>query len=172
MFNFLKFYMLCGLPASGKSHYALDLQRIMSNETNEKTVIVSSDNIRKELYGDENIQGNPEEVFNLVHERILQSLNNGVNVIYDATNLKRKYMLEILNKLPKFVKTECHITWKPIYQCIKDDSNRKRSVGKKLLIKWFKDLKRHFMTRDLVTSNISSHMNLIIWTIQLKLEIR
>lgn len=94
MFNFPKFYMLCGLPASGKSHYALDLQRIMSNETNEKTVIVSSDNIRKELYGDENIQGNPEEVFNLVHERILQSLNNGVNVIYDATNLKRKYRLE------------------------------------------------------------------------------
>lgn len=135
MFNFPKFYMLCGLPASGKSHYALDLQRIMSNETNEKAVIVSSDNIRKELYGDENIQGNPEEVFNLVHERILQSLNNGVNVIYDATNLKRKYRLGILNKLPKFIKTECHIVWKPIYRCIKDDSNRERSVGKKVINK-------------------------------------
>ena len=135
MFNFPKFYMLCGLPASGKSHYALDLQRIMSNETNEKAVIVSSDNIRKELYGDENIQGNPEEVFNLVHERILQSLNNGVNVIYDATNLKRKYRLEILNKFPKFIKTECHIVWKPIYQCIKDDSNRERSVGEKVINK-------------------------------------
>lgn len=36
MIKFPKFYMLCGLPASGKSHYALDLQRIMSNETNEK----------------------------------------------------------------------------------------------------------------------------------------
>lgn len=135
MFNFPKFYMLCGLPASGKSHYALDFQRIMSNETNEKAVIVSSDNIRKELYGDENIQGNPEEVFNLVHERILQSLNNGVNVIYDATNLKRKYRLGILNKLPKFIKTECRIVWKPIYQCIKDDSNRERSVGKKVINK-------------------------------------
>lgn len=135
MFNFPKFYMLCGLPASGKSHYALDLQGIMSNETNEKAIIVSSDNIRKELYGDENIQGNPEEVFKLVHERILSSLDNGVNVIYDATNLKRKYRLGILNKLPKFVKTECHIIWKPIYQCIKDDSNRERSVGEKVINK-------------------------------------
>lgn len=135
MFNFPKFYMLCGLPASGKSHYALDLQRIMSNETNEKAIIVSSDNIRKELYGDENIQGNPEEVFKLVHERILSSLDNGLNVIYDATNLKRKYRLEILNKLPKFVKTECHIVWKPIYQCIEDDLNRDRSVGKEVINK-------------------------------------
>lgn len=135
MFNFPKFYMLCGLPASGKSHYALDLQRIMLNETNEKVAIVSSDNIRKELYGDENIQGNPEDVFNLVHERILQSLDNGVNVIYDATNLKRKYRLAILNKLPKFVKTECHIVWKPIYQCIEDDLNRDRSVGKEVIDK-------------------------------------
>lgn len=135
MMNFPKFYMLCGLPASGKSHYALDLQRIMLNETNEKVAIVSSDNIRKELYGDENIQGNPEDVFNLVHERILQSLDNGVNVIYDATNLKRKYRLAILNKLPKFVKTECHIVWKPIYQCIEDDLNRDRSVGKEVIDK-------------------------------------
>jgi predicted kinase len=162
--------MLCGLPASGKSHYALDLQRIMSNETNEKAVIVSSDNIRKELYGDENIQGNPEEVFKLVHERILSSLDNGLNVIYDATNLKRKYRLGILNKLPKFVKTECHIIWKPIYQCIKDDSNRERSVGEKLLIKWFKDLKYHFTMKGLIILNGLNPTNLIMRTMYLKLE--
>lgn len=131
--NFPKFYMLCGLPASGKSHYALGLQEIILNESNEKSVIISSDKIREELYGDENIQGSPEEVFNLVHERILSSLDRGIDVIYDATNLKRKYRLGILDKLPKFVNTECHIMWKPIYQCIEDDSNRDRSVGKEVI---------------------------------------
>lgn len=114
MTNFPKFYMLCGLPASGKSHYALKLQEIISNKSNEKSVIISSDKIREELYGDENIQGNSEDVFSLIHERILSNLDNGINVIYDATNLKRKYRLEIFNKLPKFVNTECHIVWKPI----------------------------------------------------------
>lgn len=133
--NFPKFYMLCGLPASGKSHYALELQKIISEEQNEEIVIISSDNIRKELYGDENFQGNSKEVFNLVHERILSNLDNGVHVIYDATNLKRKYRLEILNKLPKFIEAECHIVWKPIYQCINDDSNRERSVGKEVIDK-------------------------------------
>ena len=133
MYSFPKFYMLCGLPASGKSHYALEFQEIISNESNEKSVIISSDKIREELYGDENIQGNSEDVFNLVHGRILQSLDKGLNIIYDATNLKRKYRLEILDKLPKFVNTECHIVWKPIYQCIEDDSNRDRSVGKEVV---------------------------------------
>ena len=135
MIKFPKFYMLCGLPASGKSHYALDLQRMILEESNKRTVIISSDKIREELYGDENIQGSPEKVFNLVHERILSSLDKGLNVIYDATNLKRKYRLEILNKLPKFVETECHIVWKPINQCIEDDSNRNRSVGKEVIDK-------------------------------------
>lgn len=135
MFNFPKFYMLCGLPASGKSHYALELQEIISEEQNEKAIIISSDKIREGLYGDENIQGNSNDVFNLVHERILSNLDNGVHVIYDATNLKRKYRLEILNKLPKFVKTECHIVWKPISQCIEDDLNRDRNVRKEVIDK-------------------------------------
>lgn len=142
---FPKFYMLCGLPASGKSHYALDFQRMILEESDRRVVVVSSDSIRKELYGDENIQGNPEEVFNLVHERILQSLNNGISVIYDATNLKRKYRLKILNKLPKFVKTECHIIWKPISQCIEDDSNRDRSVGKEVVDKMVRGFEVPFL---------------------------
>ena len=43
-------YMMVGLPASGKSTYA----KLLAEEVD--GIIVSSDAIRKEWYGDENIQ--------------------------------------------------------------------------------------------------------------------
>lgn len=51
------FYMMCGLPGSGKSTQA----KKMAEKLNAS--IFSSDAIRKEKYGDEAIQGNPNKIF-------------------------------------------------------------------------------------------------------------
>lgn len=123
-----KFIMLCGLPASGKTTYAEELQSRIKN-----SVVFSSDAIRKELYGDENIQGDANEVFNLMNNRVVQSLNNGYTVIYDATNITRKSRAAIISMCPKFVKIECHIIWTPIQHCIMRDKDRKRTVGEKVI---------------------------------------
>lgn len=80
-----KFFMMIGLPGSGKSFYAKELAE------RENAVIISSDAIRGELWGDESDQREPEKVFSLVHERIRENINNGKNVIYDATNLVKRY---------------------------------------------------------------------------------
>lgn len=127
-----KFIMLVGIPGSGKSTHAKRLSHRMN------CTHLSSDGIRAELYGDEAIQGNPSEVFELMHKRTLEVLANGNSVIYDATNITRKDRASIMSKIPKYVEIECHIVWAPIETCIERDSKRERSVGKDVIDKMLK----------------------------------
>lgn len=127
-----KFIMLVGIPGSGKSTHAKCLAR------NANAIHLSSDAIRGELYGNEATQGNPSEVFEIMHKRTLEALANGNNVIYDATNITRRDRASILSKIPKYVKAECHIVWAPIETCIERDSKRERSVGKDVIDKMLK----------------------------------
>ena len=128
-----KFTMLVGVPGCGKSTFAKEL-------LDEFTVHLSSDAIRKEIYGDENCQDDPGRVFSIMHERTLYALRNGLNVIYDATNITRKSRLSILKQLPVYVEKKCIIVWAPIEACIKRDSERERTVGVEVINKML----RHF----------------------------
>lgn len=125
--------LLVGVPGSGKTTYA---KRYIERHTN--TVHLSSDAIRNELYGDENIQGNPAEVFSLMQKRAVESLNDGHDVIYDATNMTRKDRACIIGICPKFAKIECCIVWAPIETCIERDADRNRTVGKEVIDKMLK----------------------------------
>ena len=128
-----KLILLVGIPGSGKTTYAKNYI-----EHNSNTIHLSSDAIRKELYGDENIQGNPGDVFSLMQKRTIEALNNGFNVIYDATNVTRKDRASIISICPKITKIECHIIWAPIETCIERDSKRKRTVGKEVIDRMLK----------------------------------
>jgi predicted kinase len=131
------FKMLVGIPGSGKSTYA-------KLHINESTKHFSSDAIRKELWGDENCQQEPYKVFNLMHERVLDALKNGYDVIYDATNITRKSRRGIMNLLPAYVKTECVIVWASIEDCIKRDIERTRSVGEEVIMTMLKRFEAPF----------------------------
>ena len=123
--------LLCGIPGSGKTTYAEKMK-------NSYTYHLSSDAIRKELYGDENIQGNPSDVFALMQDRAIMLLNNGFDVIYDATNITRKDRASIITKCPRFAQIECHIIWAPIETCIERDATRERTVGKEVIDRMLK----------------------------------
>lgn len=123
--------LLCGIPGSGKTTYAEKIK-------NSYTYHLSSDSIRKELYGDENIQGNPSDVFALMQDRAIMLLNNGFDVIYDATNITRKDRNSIITKCPRFAQIECHIIWAPIETCIERDAARERTVGKEVIDRMLK----------------------------------
>ena len=56
------FYMLVGLPGSGKSTIAKKMI-----EKNPNIKVFSSDSLRKELWGDENKQGDNSKLFNELH---------------------------------------------------------------------------------------------------------
>ena len=129
-----KLIILCGIPGSGKSTYAKNY----ISDCTKNTIHLSSDSIRAELYGNESIQGNPSEVFSLMQKRAVDALNNGCDVIYDATNITRKDRASIIGICPKFAKIECHIIWAPIETCIERDSKRERTVGKEVIDKMLK----------------------------------
>ena len=128
-----KLILLVGIPGSGKTTYAEDYI-----EQNADTIHLSSDTIRKELYGDESIQGNPADVFSLMQKRAIEALNNGQNVIYDATNITRKDRASIIGICPKFARIVAHVIWAPIEVCIERDVARDRTVGKEVIDRMLK----------------------------------
>ena len=93
----LQFIMMVGPSGCGKSTWAKNYVESM-NDTGEWD-IHSSDAIRGELWGDESVQGDPAQVFNLLHKRVRKSLCEGRNVIYDATNLPRKRRMGVLKTM-------------------------------------------------------------------------
>lgn len=75
-----KMYVLVGLPGAGKS----TLCKGMS------AVVLSSDAVRAELWGDEAVQRDARKVFAVVYTRAKHALMEGKDVIIDATNITRK----------------------------------------------------------------------------------
>ena len=124
--------ILCGIPGSGKSTYAKSYIEQFGG------IHLSSDLIRKELYGNECVQGDPNEVFTIMQKRAVEALNNGESVIYDCTSITRKDRVGIISVCPKFVKIECHIIWAPIETCIERDFARERTVGKAVIDRMLK----------------------------------
>ena len=99
-------YLLIGLPGAGKSTFARNKVKFYDNTCNEtKLVIVSSDDIREELYGTRSCQKDPAIIFEIVHERIINSLKQGWDVIFDATNITRKIECLFLRKFQHIQKS-------------------------------------------------------------------
>ena len=130
--------ILCGIPGAGKTVYSKEYIKTHSNIIHPNIIHLSSDQIRAELYGDESVQGNPGEVFSLMQKRAVAALNDGYDVLYDATNITRKDRASIIGVCPKFTKIECHIIWAPIEECIKRDAERERTVGKEIIDRMLK----------------------------------
>ena len=84
------FYIMVGLPGSGKSFTA---------ESIPNAVVHSSDAIRAEVLGDENDQTQQDLVFQTLHKRVLQDLVDGKDVVYDATNINYKRRIGFLNRV-------------------------------------------------------------------------
>lgn len=89
------FIYLVGLPASGKSTWA------DKNCEREDAMVISSDSIRQDLFGKEEIQGNPNHIFKIAHDRTFDFLSLGVNVIFDSTGLSYKHRIQALQRISK-----------------------------------------------------------------------
>lgn len=126
------FCMLIGLPGSGKSYIANNLSK------KQNTIVLSSDKIRGELFGDESVQDNPSLVFETMKKRTIENLKNGINVIYDATNVSRKNRIGLLKQIPKNIDRICQIVWARVETCILRDEQRVRTVGKDVILKILK----------------------------------
>ena len=91
--------------------------------------MISSDSIRKELYGDEVIHGDSKRVFRLMEERTSSLLRAGASVVYDATNVVASRRKELLAKLPTGVEKECVWVNTPIERALQNNEGRARHVA-------------------------------------------
>lgn len=114
--------MFIGIPGCGKSTHARKMM-----EKDSSIVIVSSDAIRKELYGSEEDQSHNQEVFNEVFKRTRAALANGLHVIVDATNLFRKRRIAFLKQFNNCEK-RATVFAIPFEVCCERNNSRERTV--------------------------------------------
>lgn len=122
-----RLYMMVGLPGSGKSHYTKTMD----------ATVVSTDTIREELFGDMNDQSHNNEVFNEVHKRIYSCLKQGVDAVYDATNLSRKRRRAFLKTLPEGTLKYAIVMCTDYDICLRNNNNRDRHVPEEVIRKMF-----------------------------------
>ena len=123
-----KLIIMVGLPASGKS-----TQTIKYANQN-RTTIVSTDEIRRELYGNPETQGNGQDVFNEAYRRIEIALRAGDTVVFDATNLKarnRRYLCNRFRPIADSIIAEYMAVG--VDECIARDERRSRTVGAEVI---------------------------------------
>ena len=123
------FTMLIGPAGCGKSTLA------DSFWSSDKYEIVSSDEIREELYGDAAVQGNPREVFEIMHSRTIKCLEEGIHVIYDATNLTYKNRKSILDKVTPLALCTAIIVATPLDIILEQNRSRERVVPEEVIMR-------------------------------------
>jgi len=127
------FYMMVGLPGSGKSWYA-------ENKLPD-AVIHSSDTIREELLIDISDQNHQELVFQTLHDRVLSDLRAGKDVVYDATNVSYKRRMGFLHRVTAVnpqIKKVCVFMATPYILCVERNANRERSVPENVIDRMYR----------------------------------
>lgn len=122
-----KLIMLVGLPASGKSTVSKILQNL------HKANLHSSDELRIELFGDVNEQTKNPELFEMLYKRIIADMKNGINVVFDATNISYKKRMILLERINVECEKICYFMATPYEKCVDRDSKRVKSVGESVI---------------------------------------
>jgi predicted kinase len=131
--------LMIGLPGSGKSSLASELLAECP-----RSKLISTDAIRAELFGSENVQGPWLLVWHQVERQLRQAVEQSLLTIYDATNAVRRHRQEAiaLARATGFT----HITglWldTPVELCLERNRMRDRTVPEEVI------LQMHSSVRD------------------------
>lgn len=123
-----KLYTMVGISGSGKSTIANQIPN---------AIVISSDAIRKELYGAEEIQGNGKQVFDLVYKRIGEELAKGNDVVFDATNLTPKARNAVFRFTAEHIAVFVNTS---LDDCLKRNAARKRKVPEEVIYRMYNNL--------------------------------
>lgn len=127
--------ILIAPSAFGKSTFAKEFVA-----KNDKWCIVSRDDYR---YAWRNSGTVDPKLESIITEKVLDSIetliNNGYNVIYDATNLKASYIAKITDVVKHTAKVTYEIFDIPVEVAIERDSKRERKVGREVIERQYKD---------------------------------
>lgn len=91
--------------------------------------VVASDDIRHELYKDESVQKDHNKVFQIAHERTVEALRSGKDVIFDATNLLGHYRKDLMKATEPFTDRVIGVVYDgDLKTCLERNSKRTRHV--------------------------------------------
>ena len=133
-------HFLIGCPGSGKSFLAEQLQQRLPQYG-----IVSTDQIRLDLYGDEAIQGLWTEIEPEIFAQIHRLQTAGQGIIYDATNTQWVYRQQFLAKLKDHGITHIN-AWvlpTPLEVCLSRNQRRSRQVPPAIIQAMFDQMQQY-----------------------------
>lgn len=127
--------VLAGPPGCGKSTVCGELPGFK---------VVSSDAIRAQMFGDESNQDDPSLVFSTAHHMVRNLLDNGEDVVFDATNCRREYRLRALEDVTDRLRTRtvCLVYTGDLETCLERNASRARKVPEKVIKRMFYELRR------------------------------
>ena len=131
-------HLLVGLPSSGKSTFAQQLNQQIPN-----SVIISTDAIRKRLYDDEQIQKGWNQIENIVIEQVRLAIKYEQIVIYDALNVRQASRNSFLDKVSE-LNSEWIAWWinTPVNICKYWNKRRLRPVPNDIINDYYDDLQQ------------------------------
>lgn len=123
------FYLYMGLPGSGKTYLA-------KRAAKPDDLVLDSDEIRGEVWGDPSIQDDPAHIFNIMYQRTCAALKKEQSVFYVATNISMKRRIDLLKHLKKRfpdVTYTCVCVIAPIDVCHRRNGARERIVSEEVI---------------------------------------
>lgn len=132
--------VLCGPPGSGKTTIA---NKIVDEFEN--FVIVSPDKVREEVAGNTNyISDLNDYVFGVVYSQLDEYLEDGKNVVYDATNCRSTYRYRIIDAVRgSAYRIICMVSTTPIADCIRRNEERSKQVPDDVIERMYFTLHKH-----------------------------
>lgn len=126
----LRCHLLIGQPASGKTTLAHALAPLLTGPDEAPALILSTDAIRAEVFGDAAVQGPWRDIQQPLQQRLIEAVEQGIPVIIDATHARRAWRLALTQSLvlPRPVEWIGWWLFTPLPTCLEWNANRQRPV--------------------------------------------
>ncbi|MFZ0406615.1 MAG: AAA family ATPase [Cyanobium sp.] len=126
----LRCHLLIGPPASGKTTLARTLAPLLTAPGEPPALVLSTDAIRAEVFGDAAVQGPWIDIQQRLQQRLIEAVAAGIPVIVDATHARRPWRLTLTQGLLLPAPVEWIGWWlyTPLPTCLEWNRSRQRQV--------------------------------------------